>query len=111
MLEGCLMWQKEGLDERNWPQKIKDSAVAYRKEMDITDAFLDDMCDEGEQHEIYGSELYQAYSNWAKRTNEYDVGSVEFGKRMKKKFETKRSNGIKYVGVRLKIDSRFGFIK
>lgn len=107
MLEGSLMWQRQGLKQ---PKRIQEAGYEYRKDMDITDAFLDDMCEVGEGYEIAASEFYQAYSNWAKTNNEYDVGNVEFGKRMKKKFEHKTSNGVKYIGVKLKVDSRFNFM-
>lgn len=108
MLEGCLMWQRQGLE---LPKRIKEAGYEYRKEMDITDAFLDDLCEVGEDYEIAASEFYQAYKNWASTNNEYDVGNVEFGKRMKKKFEWKKSGIVKYVGVKLKTDSRLNFIK
>ena len=111
LMEGCLLWQYEGLDEASRPQKIKDSVQEYRQSMDITDAFLEDVCELGESYEIAASEFYQAYKNWASTNNEYDVGNVEFGKRMKKKFESKKSGVIKYVGVRLIIDSRVNFIR
>ena len=61
-------------------------------------------------YEIAASEFYQAYKNWASTNNEYDVGNVEFGKRMKKKFESKTSNGVKYMGVKIRVDSRMNFI-
>lgn len=107
MLEGCLIWQRQGLAQ---PKRIKDSVQEYRQDMDITDAFLEDMCEVGEGYEIAASEFYQAYKNWASTNNEYDVGNVEFGKRMKKKFEHKTSNGVKYIGVKLRVDSRMNFI-
>ena len=110
LMEGCLLWQQEGLDIKDRPQKIKDSVQEYRQDMDITDAFLEDLCEIGEGYEIAASEFYQAYKNWASTNNEYDVGNVEFGKRMKKKFESKTSNGVKYMGVKIRVDSRMNFI-
>lgn len=107
MMEGCLTWQREGLEQ---PKKIKDSVGEYRKEMDITDAFIEAMCEEDDHYEEAAGDLYKSYKNWAEKNSEYDLGSVEFGKRMKTKFDSKRSNGIKYIGIRLRKDSRLGFI-
>lgn len=109
MLEGCLLWQREGLEK---PKRVRESVDEYRKDMDITDTFIDEICEVGKGYEEAAGELYKEYSAWAKRTNEYDVGSVEFGKRMAKKFSRKRaSSGNRYEGIRIKKDSRFGFIK
>lgn len=98
-LEGCLMWQREGLE---LPAAIKEANMDYRKEMDITDAFIEDQCELGQNYLTPASELYKAYRNWAKENNEYDLGKIEFGKRMKGKFESKRSNGVKYVGIKVR---------
>lgn len=106
-LEGCLLWQKEGLE---LPEKIKQSNQQYRSEMDITDAFIEDCCEVGEGFEIGGGELYEKYKQWANANGQYDVGSVEFGKRMKKKFTWKRSNGTKYIGIGLLKDGRMEFL-
>lgn len=96
-LEGCLLWQQEGL---KLPDKIVKANEAYREEMDVTDQFVEDACITGDEYEIQASVFYQKYKKWCEDNSEYDIGKIKFGKRMKKKFEHGKSNGvIVYKGV------------
>lgn len=107
-LEGCLLWQREG-----WtlPAKVVEANNEYRKNMDITEAYIEECCELGEEFEVYGKELYDNYAAWCRRNGQKDLGGIEFGKRMKDKFQTKRSNGIKYLGIGIIPDSRLNWME
>lgn len=91
-IEGCRMWQKEGLEK---PPVMQDALKEYRGEMDVVLAFLSACCTMGEGREKT-SDLYQAYNKWASENNEYVMSSRKFGTEMAKRFERTKSNGVYY---------------
>lgn len=104
-LEGCLMWQREGLVK---PSSIQESVGEYREEMDVIEAFIDDCLVKGEDFEIQSSRVYKIYKQWAIDNTQYLMSSTKFGKEFGNKFEKRRlSKGNFYKGVRPKIDLSF----
>lgn len=98
-LEGCLMWQKEGLD---MPDMIEKASQNYRREMDILDGFIYDCCEVGEGYKVRAKEFYQAYKRWVKENGEYEYSNTKFGKEMGKKFSKEKDReGLYYEGIRL----------
>jgi putative DNA primase/helicase len=94
---GCLMWRREGLKQ---PQSILDANKEYKGEMDVLAAFIDACCVEG--GEADAGELFKAYIEWAKESNEFEMSSTRFGREMGKKYEKRKSGSTRvYVGVRL----------
>ena len=106
MVEGCLLWQKEGLE--NLPQKIVEANAAYRFEMDPVQSFIEEECILGDGFEEGGSTLYDAPAKWCVDNDRYDVGKNNFGKQMKSKFKSRRSNGVKYLGIKILRAYSFG---
>lgn len=97
-IDGCLLWQKEGLI---MPRAIQQATDAYRAEMDVVSSFLDACCEVG-QGEVKSSQLYAAYCAWAQSNNEYCMSNTKFGAEIKKRFQSIRTmNGWYYRGVRL----------
>lgn len=102
-VEGCLMWQREGLKK---PAAVEDATKEYRSEMDVMSAFLESCCIVGAGREKT-ADLYQAYSRWADENNEYKMSSRKFGREMAKRFERTKSHGIPYYhGLLLTSESR-----
>lgn len=98
-VEGCLMWQKDGLQV---PQKIADAGKGYRKEMDVLEQFIDDLCIVAEGERVAAGELYQKYRKWADETESYKMNKNKFGMKMKEKFKSKRLNtGVHYMGLNI----------
>jgi len=94
---GCLLWRREGLKQ---PQSVLDANQEYRGEMDVLAAFIDACCVEG--GEVDAGDLFRAYIDWAKESNEYEMSSTRFGREMGKKFEKRKSmNARYYVGIKL----------
>ncbi len=99
-VEGCLLWQREGLKT---PSAITVATAEYRAEMDTIGAFIEDCCSVGPGCSEGAKALFQAYSQWAKENNEYEMKSRKFGEELAKKFERKRNNqGNIYIGISVK---------
>ncbi|WP_179394958.1 phage/plasmid primase, P4 family [Lacticaseibacillus absianus] len=106
-VDGALKWQREGLQP---PQSVKDASLAYRNEMDVLELFVNDCCEKGPGYEAPAGQLYDTYIKWAESTGEYKMRKQKFGAEMQKKFEyARRRDGRRYVGVRLKTDSRLNW--
>jgi len=97
--EGYLLWRESGLQE---PECIKLQRGEYRKEMDVTECFVDDCCVRKSGEREKSSDLYRVYASWAKENNQHIMSSTRFGKELSNKFQKISSNGIYYVGVELK---------
>lgn len=103
-VEGCLLWRREGLKQ---PQSVLDANREYKGEMDVLAAFIDACCTEG--GETDAGELFRAYIEWAKESNEYEMSSTKFGREMGKKYEKRRSGSAYiYAGVKLAATEQHG---
>jgi putative DNA primase/helicase len=108
-VDGALKWQQHGL---HTPEIIKGASEGYRKEMDVISAFIDEMCDTGEQYQVKSSELYQTYKQWADDNSQYRMSNTKFGKELTQKFDRKHTmNGNMYIGLCLKKDTRLQWVK
>lgn len=97
MLEGALLWQKEGL---NMPGVVEKASREYRQEMDVIEQFLDEMCERGRERQAPAGELFKKYREWARENEEYMMSKQKFSQKMKEKFEYKKTkNGRFYEGV------------
>jgi putative DNA primase/helicase len=69
MLEGCLLWQKEGLGE---PEEMRTAITEYREDMDIVNSFLGERCEtEGRASaKTPSGELYAAFVEWCRKAGE-----------------------------------------
>ena len=101
ILDGCLMWQKEGL---NPPLSVQAAVENYHREMDVISRFLDDCCEAVAYETVSAADLYAAYKRWCYDNTEYCMPSVKFGKEMCARYERVRGTGgaRKYRGLRLK---------
>lgn len=80
MVQGCLMWQREGLEQ---PQELVRVKNEYRQGQDAVGLFLDECCTEGGK--VKASELYSGYKQWCTDTGEYELSNREFSKRLREK--------------------------
>lgn len=102
LVEGALNYQLEGLTP---PQKVIDAGKAYRTEMDQIEDFIEEVCEEDPSYADQAANLYQHYSEWAKKTGHYVFNSTKFGAEMTKRFDKKRSRaGNIYVGIKVRED-------
>ena len=99
-LDGCLLWQREGL---KMPRAVLDIVREYRREMDVISAFIGDECADGGS--VSAKTLYAAYCKWAERNNEYCMSNTKFGAELAKRYEKVRTNkGVYYNGISLVSD-------
>lgn len=59
-LEGCLKWQREGLEP---PEEVQAATEGYREEQDLIGGFLREACRENEEGLVRASELYAAFTD------------------------------------------------
>ena len=90
-IDGCLMWQREGLQ---LPAAVLKSVREYRREMDVISAFIEDKCTlEGT---VQASTLYAAYVSWADSNNEYCMSNTKFSTEIAKRFEKIKGRNYNY---------------
>lgn len=110
IVQGAIMWQQEGLED---PEAVTKVIETYRAEMDPLDAFLEECCTTGQNYSIKAREMYDAYHEWAKESEEYKMSLNKFGREMSKKLlRVKKRDGWYYVGLKLKepdSDYKFNF--
>lgn len=110
IVQGAIMWQQEGLED---PEAVRQVIENYRAEMDPLDAFLEECCTTGQNYSIKARDMYDAYHEWAKESEEYKMSMTKFGREMSKKLlRVKKRDGWCYVGLKLKepdSDYKFNF--
>jgi putative DNA primase/helicase len=101
-LEGCLAWQREGLEV---PDEVRQATESYRAEMDVLAAFLDDRCILDPNTRVTSKELYQAYMSWCRDCGEEPLSQRAFGRALSERGFTpaKLTGGTRgWVGIALK---------
>jgi putative DNA primase/helicase len=81
-VEGCLAWQKEGLEP---PEVVKNATDNYRDEMDPVGTFIDERCMCGPILETPASVLYASFMAWCRDNNEPTMSKMDFGARLTEK--------------------------
>lgn len=100
MVQGAIMWQREGLDT---PTAVSEASRQYRNNMDPLEAFLNECCEAGATYKVRSRPLYDAYREWARDSNEYQMSLTKFGREMSKKLPKTKAHGIQqYLGIKLK---------
>lgn len=101
-VEGCLKWQREGLEE---PAKVQVAVKDYKQEMDVLASFMEQciVIDYDCKETVGASDLFRVYSRWAKENNEFEMSSNKFGREITKKMPEKQktASGIVYKSIKL----------
>ena len=110
-LEGCLEWQREGLQA---PEEVRKATGAYRSEMDVIGAFLQDECEIGREFREPFTTLYKRYEEWCEDGGERAETRRKFNARLKERgrFEARRSGpggANEWHGLRLLKKQTSGF--
>ena len=99
LVEGYELYQKEGLEQ---PEEIKQATADYRKEMDITQQWIDECCDVKSSYFERANALYDNFRAFCQRRDQR-TNQTQFGRNLSKKFKKYNSGeGIVYIGLRLK---------
>lgn len=89
-VQGCLLWQKEGLGE---PQEVISATEAYRVEQDELGEFIDDCCILKSTAVVPKNEFYKSYTSWCTENNCQPVNQRRFrGKIMERGITEGRSS-------------------
>jgi putative DNA primase/helicase len=102
-VRGCLKWQREGLAE---PEEVRSATAAYRSEMDVLAAFIEDRCVVGRGLEAQATPLYNAYREWAESAGEKAEKQRGFGMRLTERgfAREKRGGTYRWLGIGLRHD-------
>ena len=93
-VEGCLMWQREGL---NPPDVVKAATEEYRQEMDALSEFIADRCFVNETARVSNTALWAEYLNWCDKNREqYPLSRPDFKQNLEKRNIFQRKSGIRY---------------
>jgi putative DNA primase/helicase len=105
-VEGCLTWQREGL---NPPAAVTEATDAYRSEMDVLGTFFDDVCVLEANVTAQSTKLFERYQSWCEASGERAMKRRAFGLAMTERgFEReRRRDGYHYIGVAIRSDRPF----
>ncbi|MBA2715244.1 MAG: primase C-terminal domain-containing protein, partial [Rubrobacteraceae bacterium] len=110
-VEGCLEWQREGLQA---PEEVRKATGAYRAEMDVIGAFLRDECETGRDHKASFKVVYDRYEEWCADGGEKAETRRKFNARLKERgqFMDRRSGpggSYEWHGLQLLKKQNSGF--
>lgn len=100
-VEGCIKWQRYGIEE---PKCVSVAVKEYKNEMDLLTGFLEDtiVIDYSCNERILASQLFEVYSRWAKKNNEYEMTSKKFFKEISEKLPERGRMGAGVFYTRIK---------
>lgn len=104
-IEGCLEWQKEGL---NPPEKVKKATAEYRQTQDTLSEFFSDCCFFDSKTRARASDLYSIYLEWCKKSGELHKSNKDFSKALIERGLERKSTyaGNFYYGIGLTLDDK-----
>lgn len=101
-VQGCIKWQQEGLE---LPKCVQDATKEYKAEMDILTNFMEQCVeiDYKSIEPIMAPQLFNLYTVWAQKNNEYQMTSRKFYLEIVKKVpeKTRIDKGVCYKGIKL----------
>ena len=101
-VQGCIKWQQEGLE---LPKCVQDATKEYKAEMDILTNFMEQCIeiDYKSPEPIMAPQLFNLYTVWAQKNNEYQMTSRKFYTEIAKKVpeKTRIHEGVCYKGIKL----------
>ncbi len=99
LVRGCLQWQKQGLSP---PEKVRENTEEYRRSEDLLADFLEEHCVIDPKEEESSSALYDSFKGWwTENVSKKTLSQKKFGRLLGTKFQRKKSNTVKYIGLRL----------
>jgi len=92
LIDGCLAWQKEGLNPSG---KVAKATAEFRAEQNVIQNFFDSYTMSGKRGmHVKAGDLHAAYRRWAEESNEYCMRANEFAEELKRRgFERRGAHG------------------
>mgnify|MGYP000873662653 FL=1 len=112
MIDGCLMWQKDGLPS---PDAVRKETNAYFDDQDVIGQWLADECDlDAANMHIAGmrrtlsSKLFGAWAAWCQRNGEQSGSGKRFSQDLEKRGFLKKRGiaGVEFYGLSLRNRSK-----
>jgi phage/plasmid-associated DNA primase len=100
MIDGCLEWQRVGL---NPPKAVTAATEEYLANEDILGQWLADCCEVGRSHSAIRTDLYASWGEWAERNGAPKHSARAFYAKLDDRgFQQRESHGNRLVeGLRL----------
>ena len=93
-VEGCLVWQKEGLKE---PREVTAATLAYRDEEDILAEYIQDRCVLKATATVSKADLHENYKQWCENTGVQPISQKTLRTRLMERGITDgKSGSIRY---------------
>jgi P4 family phage/plasmid primase-like protien len=105
MIEGCLEWQKSGLQP---PEAVQAATEEYRDTEDLHAQWLGECCDVGPEHRATTGDLFTSWREWCNRRGRPAEGLTAFSRALAARsgewrLERYRSASERgYMGIRIK---------
>jgi len=108
MIEGCLEWQREGLQP---PAAVRDATAEYLAAEDALSSWMDDKCDRNPQAKETSTDLFISWKNWADAAGEPSGAQKRFSQKLEERgFEKVRNKyGQSFQGLRLRTSEFSGY--
>lgn len=100
-VRGCMLWQKLDLSP---PESISRATNEYRAHEDIIGDFILESChvDDNDNLRVERKKLYESYKRWCEEVGHHSMSKKRFFDNIKDKFDSKKSDGIRYfIGIGL----------
>jgi len=99
LVKGCLEWQRIGLQP---PKKVLMATAEYQEDEDILGHFLNECVQPDPNGKVQARDFYLAYKLWCDGYGHTPINSIEFGRKLKGRYEKKGgSKGNYYLGISL----------
>jgi putative DNA primase/helicase len=99
MIQGCLAWQRDGLQP---PKAVREATDSYLSAEDVLQAFIADCCTCGPKYDDTLAHLWAGWKDWAIEAGEYVGTKRKFSDRLEDK-GFRRSRGTagsrKHIGI------------
>ncbi len=97
MVEGCLSWQRSGLQE---PRAVLAATDAYRSDSDTLKRWMEEETIATPNAQTKSSVLLKRYREWCENNAETPLSQRRFGERLGEGFEKqKTARGVFYIGL------------
>ena len=107
LLKGHLKWRKNGM--RLPPCKaVEEATNDYFESQATVDMWVEERCQHVDNEHCVGrdkaNDLYQDYKNWKLDRGEQPMSLTRWGEHMAPSFRKVKANGVRYIGVLLKVN-------
>jgi putative DNA primase/helicase len=97
MVQGCLEWQRDGLQP---PNVVTQATDDYRADEDVLQQFIDDACVVHREANCKANKLYSEYKQWMTDNGLKPLTGSMFGRKVSERFEkVRRNDGMRYAGI------------